>query len=147
MPRNPRGKGRAKQTPLITTRLNQLDNDRFEQLCVTNGKTRTQVAREALLAYIDGNTKVEESAIKDALAERLKKMEDRMAALLARVSMDVGIVNQVLWVRTDPSQRDSVWSAATKYASKRLHTKLAGGDMEIKELIKGGLQPEEAANQ
>lgn len=147
MPRNPRGKGRAKQTPLITTRLNQLDNDRFEQLCVSTGKTRTQVAREALLLFIDGATKLEEGAIRDALAERIRKMEDRIAALLARVSMDIGIVDQVLWIRSDPNERERVWSAAAKFASNRLHRKLTGGDKEIKELIKSELQPSEATQQ
>ena len=64
--------GRQKQTPLIATRLATADLLRFEQICRLEGKTRSDIARKALLEFLDRYEHGAEGQVKDRLAERLK---------------------------------------------------------------------------
>jgi hypothetical protein len=80
-----------------------------------------------------------ESEIKDNLAIRLKKMEDRMAALLARNTQDLGTLFQVIWLRSDPEKREALFAAARKHAVRRASKLLTDEDLEIKDLIKAKL--------
>lgn len=96
--------------------------------------------RRAIIEMLDRQEQGMAGEIKDKLAERLKKMEDRMAALLARNNLDIGIIYQVLWLRSDPEKRDKLWETARKYAATRSSKHLVKDDLEIKELIKETLK-------
>lgn len=129
-----------KQAPLVTTRLSANDQARLDEICKLEGKTQTEVVRRAIVEMLDRQEQGMAAEIKDKLAERLKKMEDRMAALLARNNLDIGIIYQILWLRSDPEKRDKLWEVARKYAIARSSKALVQGDQEIKEQIKENLK-------
>lgn len=131
---------KTKQPDPIRTRLAANDHARFLEICKLEGKTETQLARQAILEMLDRQEQGIAAEIKDKLAERLKKMEDRMAALIARNNMDIGTVYQVLWLRADPEKREKLWEAARKHAARRASKKLVEDDLEIKELMKEALR-------
>jgi hypothetical protein len=132
-----------KRAPILTTRLSMNDHQRFLDTCKLEGKTQTQLVRQAILEMLDRQEQGVAAEIKDNLAERLKKMENRMAALLARNNLEIGIVSQLLWFRADPEKRAALFEAARKSAAKRISNTLKGGDLEIKELIKDSFKAEE----
>lgn len=123
----------------IRTRLSSNDQARFNEMCKLEGKSQAELARRAIVEMLDRQEQGMAAEIKDKLAERLKKMEDRMAALLARNSLDVGIIYQLMWLRSDPEKRDKLWEAARKYAIARLSRSLVQSDLEVKEQIKENL--------
>jgi len=133
-------KQKTKQPNPIRTRLSIADHARFNEMCKLEGKTQTELARQAIVEMLDRQEKGTQAEIKDKLAERLKKMEDRMAALLARNNLDIGIVYQLMWLRSDPEKREALFAAARKHAAQRSSRALAEGDLEIKNAIKGNLQ-------
>lgn len=124
----------------IRTRLSTNDQARFNEMCKLEGKSQAELARRAIIEMLDRQEQGMAGEIKDKLAERLKKMEDRMAALLARNNLDIGIIYQVLWLRSDPEKRDKLWETARKYAATRSSKHLVKDDLEIKELIKETLK-------
>ncbi len=126
---------KRKRVPIITTRLSILDQARFNEMCQLNGKSGAELARKAILEMLDRQEQGMAAEIKDQLAIRLKKMEDRLAALLARNNQDIGTIYQVLWIRSDKEKRDSLWATARSYAAKRASQRLSGSDLEIKEQI------------
>ncbi len=125
----------VKKRPLVTTRLASSDQARLDEICKLEGKTQTEVVRRAIIEMLDRQEQGVAAEIKDALAERLERMEKRLASLLARNAIDVGTIYQVLWIRSDPEKREALWNTARKYSVQRASRKLEGADLEIKELI------------
>lgn len=127
---------KPKKRPLVTTRLSMIDQARLEAMCKLEGKTQTEIVRRAVLEMLDRQEQGMAAEIKDNLAVRLKKMEDRMAALMARMNMDIGTMYQIMWIRTDQEKREKMWAAAKSAAAKRASKKLEGEDLERKEQIR-----------
>ena len=125
----------TRQTNPIRTRLRAKDHARLDEICKLEGNTQAEVVRKAILEMLDRQEQGIAAEIKDGLAERLKKMEDRLASLLARNAIDLGTIYQVLWIRSDPEKREALWQTARKYSVQRLGKKLDGAELEIKEQI------------
>lgn len=140
---------KTKQTPLITTRLAAADHLRFDQICRLEGKTRTDIARRALLEFLERYDQEAEDERQDKLTKALEAMEqqrrkdvERLAKLIVRATIDVGIINQVLWQRASEDSRDSLWSTARTYTLERLKVKRQGGDAEATEIARSAISSE-----
>ncbi|MBA4027138.1 MAG: hypothetical protein C0473_02750 [Cyanobacteria bacterium DS3.002] len=138
-----------KQTNPIRTRLAVEDRLKFEQICRAENVSETDLARRALLEFIDKYDQGVEAGARDRLAEVLLAMNDshkkdteRLAKMLARVMMDVGIVNQVFYKRASKEDRDALWSEAQQAAAQRLRHKRKGGDPEAAEISTDALSRE-----
>ena len=136
----------AKQTNPIRTRLSVADRLKFEQICRAEGASETDLARRALLEFIDRYDQEPEQKTRDKLAEVLEAMEynrrkdtERMAKMSARVMMDVGIINQVFYKRAAKEERVALWTEAQQSAAERLKHKRKGGDPEATELVSDAL--------
>ena len=134
------------RTPTIGIKLTATDYLRFSELCRMKGKNKSDLARKAIREYMDRQENLEQNEIKDRLAETLKSLEashqkdtERLAKMIARVTMDVGIINQVFYKRAAESERDALWGAARQAATERLKHKRKGGDPEATELMKDAL--------
>ncbi len=149
MPRPRRTNQPPTRTPLLNTRLSAADYVKLEQVCRAEGKTKTEILREALLQYLDRYDQDVEVAARDRLAETLLAVEasrrkdtERLAKLMARTLMDVGILNQVLFRRAAADERDKLWEAARQGAAERLKRKRKGGDPEATEIMHNALSSE-----
>jgi hypothetical protein len=139
-----------KQTDPIRTRLTVEDRLKFEQTCTAAGLTEAELARKAIREMLDRQDQGIRAEVRDELAEEVrqlqevvktlllqqKKTENRMAALMARNNIDIGIVYQILWFRTDPKDREEMFKEARVNAVRRASKKLKEGDLEVKELMK-----------
>jgi hypothetical protein len=125
---------KPKRRPLVTTRLSMTDQARLEEICKLEGKTQTEIVRQAIIEMLDRQEQGIAGEIKDKLAERLKKMEDRMAGLIARTNLDVGTIYQVMWIRSDPEKREALWNTARRYSAERASKKLKGTELAVKEM-------------
>jgi hypothetical protein len=139
-----------KQTDPIRTRLTVEDRLKFEQTCKAAGLTEAELARTAIREMLDRQDQGIRAEVRDELADEVrqlqevvkallmqqKKTENRMAALMARNNIDIGIVYQILWFRTDPKDREEMFKEARVNAVRRASKKLKEGDLEVKELMK-----------
>lgn len=98
--------------------------------------------RKAVLKYLDSYDQEAEAAAKDRLAETLAAMEaqrkkdvERLAKLIVRATLDIGIVNQVFYKRASTEERDKLWGAAKTAAVQRLTAKRKDGDKEVTEVM------------
>jgi len=126
---------KLKRTPTIEIKLRAAEYQKFSDYCAQTGSTKTDMARRAINEMLERQEQEAVAEVKDALAERLERMEKRLAGLLARNAIDVGTIYQVLWIRSDPEKREALWNTARKYSVQRASRKLEGADLEIKELI------------
>jgi hypothetical protein len=126
----------GKRTPVIRTRLADKDAARFAQECGISKKTIAELAREAICFYLDHKDQSKNLEKDSFLEQRMKKMENRMAGLQARIAIDVGMIYHLLYRNMDPAKRDADIAWAYNGAVARLKKKLEGQASEVKESIK-----------
>ena len=116
--------------------LAEADRKRLDDLARVTGKTKTELGREAIQFYLDNYDRLQAEDRESPLECRLKKMEDRLAALMARTAIDVGTVYSLLWHRSDKEDRKELFNACYTQAIDRLKKKLTELDLEVKEAMK-----------
>jgi hypothetical protein len=126
---------KTKQTPPIVFRLLSNDQERFDELCRTKGKNRSQLAREAVVWYLENQSKEIPPVVESLLEKRIRKMEERMAALQARTAIDIGIVFHLIFRNMDKEKRGDQVAWAYGKSIERLKRKLSGPAGEIKEMM------------
>lgn len=128
---------------VVHSRLSEVDYQRLKEQVKAQKVSESHLVREAIRRYLDyadkqaldhGETKVE---------RRLKRMEDRLASLLARLGVDIGIVYQFLWHQSDPETRNQLFNKCYKDSRNRLAGKLDKIETEFKELIKEAVLAED----
>lgn len=141
-----RGKGPTKRTPSIEIKLSAGDYIKFSELCRMEKKNRTEIARAAILRYIDENAQAQRDEARDRLAAAIEAMQtghkkdtERLAKMIARVMMDIGTVQQVFYERASKEDRAKLWENARTKAAERIIYKRKDGDPEATEIMKHAL--------
>lgn len=97
-----------KRTPSIEIKLAPSDWMQFDLACRLNGKTRGEMARFAIQHFLASQNNEATEAKESPLEQRLKRIEDRLAALTAKSTFDT---NKRLDVLTDRLTRFAVRTA------------------------------------
>ncbi len=121
--------------PQIEFRLLAEDHEKFGSLCRLKGKKRSELAREAVVWYLENQEHLMQEKRESFLEKRMKKMEDRLAGLQARTAIDVGMIYMLLYRNMDTSKRDDAIAWAYNSAVKRLKKKLEGEAADVKGLM------------
>ncbi|HEY9753554.1 MAG TPA: hypothetical protein V6C97_00180 [Oculatellaceae cyanobacterium] len=147
----------AKRTPPIQIRLAAADHTRFDLCCRLEGKNRNELARKALLFYLEKHESDELKTFESPMAERLKKVEDRLAAIMAksnfdtnkrldaltnrlsslsaRIALDTGSTFMLMFRLLNKETREQVVTWASTNAFKRLELKLKHPEVNMQELM------------
>lgn len=128
-------KKRRKQTSPIEVRLRPDDLAAFDQLCRVSNRKRPEVAREAILWYMEQQNKRVQDVRESMLEARIRKMENRMAALISRGNIDVGVLLEIISANMPGDDRDAVLKRSHKRAAMRLKRKVDEVD-DIEDLFK-----------
>lgn len=110
--------------PIINFRLTLGDTQRIDAVCRLEGKNRPEIVRRAVTDYLDRLGKEQADARETKLEHRLKKMEDRIAGLLARANIDIGVILDIIYRNMPETKRDDVLKTAHKKSVSRLRRKL-----------------------
>src|SRR5579883_118667 len=70
--------------PKLETKLAREDHRRVEEVARSEGKTKSEVLREAVLWYLDNKDRIKNEAHDTAIAISIEAMTNRLAAMLAR---------------------------------------------------------------
>lgn len=127
----------APRTPTLIFRLHPQDQIRLDELCRLEGKKRPELVREAVTWYLDNKDRLAEDRLQSKMDRRLRRMEDRLAGLLAKANLDLGTVVQILFSKMGGTQqeKEAAFKKARGQAVRRLKTKLTE-DAELEELYK-----------
>ena len=134
-----------KRTSPIAIRLKPQDQIRFDALCRLSGKRRTQLAREALVWFLDHHDDHALPTGGTELRRRLSKMEDRLAKLQVKTAIDAGMIYLLLYRNMDLDERDKAVAWAYQGSVKRLRKKLTEPQLELVEAAKGDDQVSQQA--
>jgi hypothetical protein len=130
----------------IEFRLLAQDHARFDSLCRTKGKKRSELAREAVVWYLENEDKLATNSRETLLEKRIRKMEERMAGLQARTAIDVGMIYMLMYRNMAQETREDHVAWAYKNSVERLKKKLEGQAAEVKEAMQGKSNEEEIIN-
>lgn len=127
----------APRTPTLIFRLAPQDQIRLDELCRIEGKKRPDIVREAVMWYLDNRERLSEDMRESKVDKRIKRMEDRLAALLAKANLDLGTLVQIMYIKMSGTtvEKGEVFKRARGQAVKRLRQKLQE-DVELQELYK-----------
>jgi histidinol phosphatase-like PHP family hydrolase len=134
---------KVKRTPKIATKLQPADHQRFEIACNLTGKTKTELAREAILRYIDQIERGQTESHDSKIEKRLKAMEDRYASLLVRVGLDVGTLVALMSSRIPAKDRRELMDTCYKVSVQHFNKKLEGTARDMKQSLSAMARTEE----
>jgi predicted DNA-binding protein len=123
------------------------DRFRLEELAKRTGRTKSELARRGIQLLLESEADKENQERDSEIAKALKRMEDRIASLIARTAIDVGTIYQVLWHRSDPAKRQNLFVSARTQAINRLRQKLVGEEVEIKRKLADAIDSKNVAGQ
>jgi len=126
-----------KRTPAVVIRLLPNDHIRLEEQCRLQGKKRNQLAREAIIRFLNHPDGSPDTPNDTALEKRLKKMEDRLAKLQVKTAIDAGMIYLLLYRNMDLDERDKAIAWAYQGSMKRLRKKLTDPQLELVEAATG----------
>ncbi len=72
---------KVKRLPTIEIKLRAAEYQKFSDYCAQTGSTKTDMARRAINEMLERQEQEAAAEVKDALAERLERMEKRLASL------------------------------------------------------------------
>ena len=122
-----------KRDPEVRTRLRFADMERFNGVCKKEGQTNAELARAAILYYLDHYEAEQLDQRETKLEKRMRAMEDRLAGLhmktsseLAimqmRTSIDVGLIYEAVYFNFG-KEAEKAFPAFHKHAINRLKRK------------------------
>jgi len=121
-----------KRTPTIATKLATADFNKFEQLCRTEGKTKTEVARKAILYYMEAKEADLVDERESALEKRFHKMENRLAGLLVKLGVGIYGLEHLFWTRTEEERRKNLFHECYVSGVRKMHDKLRPEEEDLR---------------
>lgn len=113
--------------------LASADQKRIEAIAKAQGKTKTDIGRQAIIEYLDRLDNKTDAQDESKIAASIRHMENRLAGLIARSAIDVGTIYQVLWLRSDPAKRKELFDKSRTFSIQRLNKRLDTEEVQVKE--------------
>lgn len=77
--------------------LTERDQKRLSTLAKTDGKSKTELAREAMTWYLDQRENEQNAERETVYAKSIKEMTNRICGMLARQGTALGVLYEVTW--------------------------------------------------
>ncbi|MBX9568650.1 MAG: hypothetical protein K2X77_07120 [Candidatus Obscuribacterales bacterium] len=122
------------RTDLIRTRLDKESQEKYRKLVLKSGKTSTEVAREAILFYIENHDRLDSKEFENTYRDDLKKSTNRICSLLAKVALDTATLAHFMHSTMDDVGKDQ-FKEAYSNAVKRVKARISKAEKEIVELL------------
>lgn len=122
------------RTDLIRTRLDKESQEKYRKLVLKSGKTSTEVAREAILFYIENHDRLDSQEFENTYRDDLRKSTNRICSLLAKVALDTATLAHFMHQTMDDVGKDQ-FKEAYNNAVKRVKARISRTEKEIIELL------------
>jgi predicted DNA-binding protein len=133
--------------------LLEADKLKLAKLASEQGKTKSEVARDAILWYLDNHESAETQVRDDRLARVIFKATDRIVAVMmnctnricslqVRSIIDTNITMMMFYRVLPPDQADSIMAKMYRMAVSRVTRKIPPEELNIATMIKEGLEQE-----
>lgn len=139
----------TRKSPTVQARLAPADFTRFSEVAKAEKKTKGQLAREAILFYLANREHTkwknrdrvitnEIDRLSKVQVKEIRAMANRLAAMLYRLQVEVGVVHELHAKVADPD----VVEAITNLTKDRLKKRLESDEQEIRERMSRVIAPD-----
>ena len=144
---------KRKFNPKIESRLAREDLKRLDALASSEGVTRAQKVRDAVLWYLDSEDELKAKkrdseiarAINDmakVVVQAINEMTNRICGMLARQGAQVGTLYELTWMGLpDNEEARKAFQSAVNTANQKMRKKLDKDEQSMTEKIKGIVTP------
>lgn len=118
------------RTEQIRTRLDKESQQKYRKLVEKSGKSSTEVAREAILFYMEFQERGEAKELESNYKDDLRKSTNRICSLLAKVALDTATLAHFMHASMDDVGKD-MFKEAYSNAVKRVKARISRTEKEI----------------
>ena len=123
--------------PTLETKVTREDFIRVDRLAQAEGRSKSEILREALLQYLERKDAPVAAAREAETVKAINAMTNRICAMLARQGAAVGTLYELTWMNLgkDKAAQTQFHEALTK-AKQKMRTRLEKDEKELAEQLK-----------
>jgi len=128
--------------PKVETKLRREDFKRVDDLAKLEGKTKSEVVREAVLWYLDEQEQRKNEARESLIAQSIDAMANRVCAMLARQGRQIATVFELTYTNMSRSAEGKAsFEAAATTAKQKMSRAVQKDERELVESMKKVAKP------
>ncbi len=132
---------KRKFKPTVETKLAQADSNRVGELARAEGKTKSEVVREAVLWYLDHKEELANRDREAQIAKEIRAMTDRVCGMLARQGAALGTLYELTWMSLPNEDARNQFTAAVTTAKQKMRNRLEKDERDLAEQLKRVVSP------
>jgi predicted DNA-binding protein len=121
--------------PTLETKLTREDFNRVDALAKAEGKTKSELVREALLWYLDNKDELANKPRDTETVQAIKEMTNRVCGMLARQGGIVGTLYELTWMSLPNEEAKRQFQAANATAKQKMRNRLEKDEKELAEKL------------
>ena len=123
--------------PTLETKLTREDFNRVDAMAKAEGRTKSEIMREALLWYLDHKAELASKPRETETVQAIKEMTNRVCAMLARQGGQVGTLYELTYMSLPNEEAKKQFQAANSTAKQKMRTRLEKDEKELAEKLGG----------
>jgi predicted DNA-binding protein len=123
--------------PTLETKLTREDFNRVDAMAKAEGRTKSEIMREALLWYLDHKAELANKPRETETVQAIKEMTNRVCAMLARQGGQVGTLYELTYMSLPNEEAKKQFQAANSTAKQKMRTRLEKDEKELAEKLGG----------
>jgi predicted transcriptional regulator len=128
--------------PKLETKLAREDFRRVDELAKSEGKTKSEVLREAVLWYLANQEQIKNEPRETAIALEIKGMTNRICAMLARQGRQIGTVYELTYNNMSRTKEGKgAFETAANTAKQKMARSVQADERDVVEAMKAALKP------
>jgi predicted DNA-binding protein len=117
--------------PTLETKLIREDFNRVEALARAEGRTKSEIVREALLWYLDHKAELANKPRETETVQAIKEMTNRICAMLAREGGMVGTLYELTYMSLPNEEAKKQFQAALSTAKQKMRNRLDKDEKDL----------------
>ena len=123
--------------PTLETKLTRADFNRVDAMAKAEGRTKSEIMREALLWYLDHKAELANKPRETETVLAIKEMTNRVCAMLARQGGQVGTLYELTYMSLPNEEAKKQFQAANSTAKQKMRTRLEKDEKDLAEKLGG----------
>lgn len=123
--------------PTLETKLTREDFNRVDAMAKAEGRTKSEIMREALLWYLDQKAELANKPRETETVQAIKEMTNRVCAMLARQGGQVGTLYELTYMSLPNEEAKKQFQAANSTAKQKMRTRLEKDEKDLAEKLGG----------
>lgn len=127
--------------PTLETKVTREDFQRVDTLAKAQGKTKSEIVREALLWYLEHKEELANKPRETETVQAIREMTNRVCGMLARQGGIVGTLYELTWMSLPNEEARKQFQEANVTAKQKMRTRLEKDEKELAERLKQVVEP------